>query len=81
MCFFCSHEIRIEIPYSIIRNFLLIALTKISLSWNLSGQIPLKLKIYLMKKVKEYLCALLEFSYGLMFRIIAYQKKKKKLEL
>ena len=31
-----------------------------------------------MKKVKEYLCALLEFSYGLMFRIIAYQKKKKK---
>ena len=34
-----------------------------------------------MKKVKEYLCALLEFSYGLMFRIIAYQKKKKKKNL
>lgn len=76
MFVFGNHEICIEIPYSIIKDFLLMELTKISLSWNLGGCILLKMKIYFLKQVKEYLCALLEFSYGLMFRIIAYQKKK-----
>lgn len=53
MFVFGDHEIRIEIPYSIIRDFLLIELTKISLSWNLGGCLLLKMKSYFMKQVKR----------------------------